>query len=45
MSRVVLSLPPRLAGITPCRMTQKRSNVTPISRTMMTMVTHHGSAS
>ena len=41
----VLTLPPRLAGITPYRITQNRSAVTPISRTMITMVTHHGSAS
>ena len=31
----VLALPPRLAGMTPCSMTQNRSSVTPISRTRM----------
>ncbi len=40
----VLSLPPRLAGITPCRMTKNRSSVTPISRTSTTTVTHQGSS-
>jgi hypothetical protein len=40
-----LALPPRLAAITPCRMTQKRSRVTPTSRTRITTVTHHGSSS
>ena len=38
----VLSLPPRLAGMTPWRSTANRSTVTPISRTMITTVTHHG---
>src|SRR6059036_1778695 len=38
----VLALPPRLAGITPCRMTKNRSPVTPTSRTRITTVTHHG---
>src|SRR6478672_10642323 len=38
---IVLSLPPRPAGMTPCRMTTKRSTVMPISRTRMTTVTHH----
>src|SRR5579875_917777 len=38
----VLSLPPRLAGITPCRITQKRSSVTPSSRPSIRVVTHHG---
>src|SRR5918993_3155522 len=41
----VLYFPPRLAGITPCRITQNRSSVTPTSRTRITMVTHHGSSS
>src|SRR3954451_23612484 len=41
----VLSLPPRLAGMMPYRMTQKRSAVTPHSRARMTIVTHHGSRS
>ena len=41
----VLTLPPRLAGITPCRITKNRSRVMPISRTRMTTVTHHGSSS
>ena len=40
----VLALPPRLAGITPCRSTDKRSSVTPISRPMIRMVTHQGRA-
>src|SRR3954447_819290 len=39
----VLALPPRLAAITPCRITQKRSRVTPISRNRITTVTHQGS--
>src|SRR5688572_3155496 len=43
--RTVLALPPRLAAITPYRMTQNRSSVTPSSRTRMTMVTHQGRAS
>ncbi len=38
----VLTLPPRLAGITPCRITQKRSSVMPSSRARMTIVTHQG---
>ena len=38
----VFSLPPRLAGMTPRRSTANRRTVTPISRTMMTTVTHHG---
>src|SRR5215207_2903868 len=41
----VLYLPPRLAGITPCRITQNRSSVIPPSRTRITMVTHQGSRS
>ena len=40
----VLILPPRLAGMTPCRITQNRSAVTPHSRVSITTVTHHGSA-
>src|SRR5262249_40623768 len=40
----VLILPPLLAGMTPCRITQKRSAVTPTSRTRITPVTHHGSS-
>src|SRR5215469_15297688 len=40
----VLILPPLLAGMTPCLITQKRSSVTPTSRTMMTLVTHQVSA-
>ena len=40
----VLILPPRLAGMTPCRITQNRSAVTPHSRARITTVTHHGSA-
>src|SRR5215472_6753685 len=39
----VLTLPPRLAGITPRRMTQNRNTVTAISLTRITQVTHHGS--
>jgi hypothetical protein len=35
-------LPPRLAGMTPCRITQNRSAVTPHSRTITTIVTHQG---
>ena len=35
----VFTLPPRLAAITPCRITQKRSSVTPTSRTRITTVT------
>src|SRR5262249_27247302 len=42
--RAVLILPPRLAAITPCRITQKRSAVTPHSRVRITTVTHQGSA-
>ena len=38
----VLSLPPRPAGITPCRITTNRITVTPTSRTRMMTVTHHG---
>src|SRR5712664_1520155 len=38
----VLILPPLLAAMTPCRITQKRSAVTPTSRTRITPVTHHG---
>jgi hypothetical protein len=37
-------LPPRLAAITPRRITQNRSAVTPSSLTMITVVTHHGSS-
>ena len=37
----VLALPPRLAGMTPCSITQKRSTVTPTSRARMIPVTHH----
>ena len=39
----VLSFPPRLAAITPYRMTQNRSPVTATSRARITTVTHHGS--
>ena len=39
-----MSLPPRPAAMTPCRITQKRRSVTPTSRTRMTTVTHHGSS-
>src|SRR4051812_28928245 len=39
----VLTFPPRLAGITPYRMTQKRSAVTPHSRTRISTVTHQAS--
>ena len=38
----VLSLPPRPAGITPCRITTNRITVTPTSRTRMMTVTHQG---
>jgi hypothetical protein len=41
----VLTLPPRLAGSTPCRITTSRSTVMPISRTRMTTVTHQASSS
>src|SRR5690606_25498408 len=41
---MVLALPPRLAGMTPYRMTQNRSRVTPISLAAMVSVTHHGSS-
>ncbi len=41
----VLSLPPRLAAITPWRITQNRSSVMPNSRTRISTVTHQGSAS
>ena len=37
----VLTLPPRPAAITPCRITQKRTAVMPHSRTSTTTVTHH----
>ena len=37
----VLTLPPRPAAMTPCRMTQKRTAVMPHSRTSTTIVTHH----
>ena len=37
----VLTLPPRPAAITPCRITQNRTAVMPHSRTSTTMVTHH----
>ena len=40
----VLSLPPRLLAITPSRITQKRSRVTPTSRTRIATVTHQGSS-
>src|SRR4028118_1084703 len=36
----VLALPPRLAAITPCRITTNRSTVTAASRASTTMVTH-----
>src|SRR6266536_3910740 len=39
----VLTFPPRLAGITPRRITQNRSTVMPISRTRISTVTHQGS--
>src|SRR5262245_29808288 len=39
----VFSLPPRLAAITPRRMTQKHSSVTEISRARITAVTHPAS--
>ena len=41
---IVLTLPPRLAGMTPCRITKNRSSVTPISRTSTTTVTHQASS-
>ena len=37
----VLSLPPRLAGMMPYRITQNRSAVTPHSRTRIRITTHH----
>ena len=37
-------LPPRLAGITPYRMTQNRIKVMPHSRASTTIVTHHHSS-
>src|SRR6202050_2071990 len=40
--RRVFSLPPRLAAITPRRITQNRSAVTPSSPNMITPVTHQG---
>ena len=40
----VLSLPPRLAAITPRRMTANRSTVMPTSRTRITAVTHQDSS-
>src|SRR5215470_3941857 len=40
----VFTLPPGLAAITLTRATHRRSTVTPISRTRITMVTHHGRA-
>src|SRR6478672_2861120 len=40
----VFSLPPRLAAITPRRMTQNRSSVTEISRARITTVTHQASS-
>src|SRR5215472_5979446 len=40
----VFSLPPRLAAITPRRMTQNRSRVTEISRARITTVTHQASS-
>src|SRR5712692_2896107 len=40
----VLTFPPRLAAITPRRITQNRSTVTPISRARMTTVIHQGSS-
>ena len=39
--KAVLALPPRLAGMTPCLSTMKRMIVTPTSRMMMRIVTHH----
>ena len=41
----VFILPPRLAAMTPCRITHTRSRVTASSRTRITTVTHHGSSS
>jgi hypothetical protein len=41
---MVLILPPRLAAITPRRMTQNRSAVTASSRARITMVTHQASS-
>lgn len=38
----VFSLPPLLAGITACRMTQNRISVMPSSRARITPVIHHG---
>src|ERR1700742_1079380 len=40
--RTVLSLPPRLAGMMPYRITQNRRAVTPHSRTRITTTPHHG---
>src|SRR6266480_4688618 len=40
----VFSLPPRLAAITPWRMTQNRSKVTATSLAMITAVTHQASS-
>ena len=40
----VFSLPPRLAAITPWRMTQNRSKVTAISLARMTAVTHQANS-
>ncbi len=40
----VFALPPRLAAMTPCLITQNRSPVTATSRTTMTTVTHQGSS-
>ena len=37
----VFALPPRLAGITPCRITKNRKPVMPSSRTSTTAATHH----
>ena len=40
----VLSLPPRPAAMTPCRMTRSRTRVMPHSRTRTTTVTHQGTS-
>src|SRR5580704_14367069 len=40
----VFALPPRLAAMTPCDMTQNRRAVTPTSRNRITPVTHQGSS-
>jgi len=41
---VVLSFPPRFAGTTPAPITVNLIQVITISRTMMMIVTHHGSS-